>query len=58
MPGHVLRRAGKDARETVAEEVLDHPYIEVQAERFRNVCSGEPDPGPGEVDLEIDFEQV
>jgi len=58
MPGHVLRRAGKDTRETVAEEVLDHPYVEVQAERFRVVRSGEPDPGPGEVDFEIDPEQV
>ncbi len=58
VPGHLLRRFFKDLREAVAEEVFDHPDVEVEIEGFRLLLSMEPDPSPGEVDLEIDPEQV
>jgi hypothetical protein len=42
----------------VAEEVLDHPYVEVQVEGFRFVLPVKPDSRPVPVDPEIEPEQV
>ncbi len=58
VPGDVRRRTGEDCREPVAEEVLDHPDVQVQAKRLRPVLAVEPYPRPVEVDREIDPDEV